>query len=138
MESTGRQSAAYLLVQRPQLQAREVGAQADVRAVAEGDVGVGGAGEVQGEGGGEDAFVVVGGGVEDDHLVVGADAGARQLRVLGGRAAEGEDRGVAAEEFVHGRREPHLAVAQAAVGLGVLRQEVQAAGGCAAYGVVAA
>lgn len=35
---------------------------------------------------------------------------------------------MAAEEFLHGRREPRLAVAQAAVRLGVLRQEVQAAG----------
>ncbi len=55
----------------------------------------------------------------------------------GGRAAEGEDRWVAAEQFVHSGGEPHLAVAQAVVRLGVLGQEVQAAGGRAAYRVVA-
>src|SRR5690242_12566463 len=55
---------AHLLVEHPELEPGEVGAEADVRPVAEGDVRVRGPSEVQSVRVGEHALVVVGGGVE--------------------------------------------------------------------------
>ena len=63
--------------------------------------GLGGTGQVEAVRLGEGPFVSVGGGVEDDHLVAGADASVRELCVVRGGAAEGEYGRMPAQQLVH-------------------------------------
>src|SRR5215204_5809836 len=71
-----------------QLEAGEGGAEAEVGSGPEGKVGVGLAGDVEGERVGEHLFVAVGRGVVDDDLVAGRDLCAAELDVFGGGAAK--------------------------------------------------
>ena len=81
-----------LLEQDPELEAREVGAEAEVRAGApEGGVLVGRPPDVEAVRVGELVRVAVRGGEPDDHLVAGRDRDAADLRVAGRRAPEVPD-----------------------------------------------
>ena len=138
-ELEGGQAADELLEHHAQLQPRQAGAETEVGAVAaEGDVRVGVARDVEAMRSGEDALVAIGGGVEQQHLVAGADALAAQLEVAGRGAVHVLDRRHPAQHLLGRGRHAVRFVDQAAALLGVLQQRVHAAADHVASGLVAA
>src|SRR4029450_5039717 len=86
----------------PQLEAREVGAQADVLAHAKADVRVRLAIDAEGERIEEDVLVAIRRGVEEARRLPLADGLPTQLVVAGGRAGELDDRSRPADHFLDG------------------------------------
>ena len=123
--------------QRPGIQPREVGAEAEVGAVAEGQVRVGIAGDVEAVRVDEHGLVPVGGRVVDLYLVVLGDVLAGQFEVAGGGPAELDDRrGEPQHLFQRGRQQAQV-VAEPDELTGVLRQGQQRVRQQVAGGVVA-
>jgi hypothetical protein len=77
-----------------------MGAETEVRAVAEHEVRVRVAADVEAVGIGEDFVVTVSRGERDDHLVTGPDELAADLAIVCGRAAEGHHRRPPAEHLL--------------------------------------
>src|SRR5438445_949360 len=114
------QAAEQLLEHDPDLQAREVGAEAEVGADPEAEVVVRMPSDVEAVGMGEVLLVAVRGAVPERHPLVFADGLAVDLRVVHRGAHEVHDRGDPAHHLVHRGREERRVAQESRPLLGML------------------
>ena len=123
-----REAGQQLLEHDPHLEPGQVGAQAVVDAVAEGEVGVGAAPEVEADRVDEDLLVPVGRALPEQHLVPGPDRVARQVGGDRGGAPLGRRGRGPAQDLLDRRRQQAEVGPQGGQLVGVVDQRGEAAG----------